>query len=151
MLAFLTADSPHRAHRKPERWTGELADADLQKVAGAGETCVATVAVAVDDCERPDEWRGGGRDRTRADAVLETAALPLSYTPSERSVIPGRREASPQSMLTVRGMDWRCPRCPGPGWTAQKWSLGTESNRRPPDSHSGVLATELPQGLVPVG
>ena len=24
---------------------------------------------------------GGGRDRTRADAVLETAALPLSYTP----------------------------------------------------------------------
>ena len=90
---------------------------------------------------------GGGRDRTRADAVLETAALPLSYTPSERSVIPGRREASPQSMLTVRGMDWRCPRCPGPGWTAQKWSLGAESNRRPPDSHSGVLATELPQGI----
>jgi hypothetical protein len=24
---------------------------------------------------------GGGRDRTRADAVLETAALSLSYTP----------------------------------------------------------------------
>ena len=37
---------------------------------------------------------GGGRDRTRADAVLETAALPLSYTPYPRSVIPGleRRE-----------------------------------------------------------
>jgi hypothetical protein len=27
------------------------------------------------------------------------------------------------------------------------WSLGTESNRRPPEPHSGVLAAELPQGL----
>jgi hypothetical protein len=26
------------------------------------------------------------------------------------------------------------------------WSLGAESNHRPPDSHSGVLTAELPQG-----
>ncbi len=28
----------------------------------------------------------------------------------------------------------------------ENWSLGTESNRRPPEPQSGVLATELPQG-----
>jgi hypothetical protein len=43
--------------------------------ASAGLSAVAAKAAKADG--------GGGRDRTRADAVLETAALPLSYTPLE--------------------------------------------------------------------
>ena len=84
---------------------------------------------------------GGGRDRTRADAVLETAALPLSYTPV-RSTDDGwadnRNRNWKVSVLCRSSSVTRYP----------SWSLGTESNRRPPDSHSGVLTTELPQGLT---
>ena len=67
---------------------------------------------------------------------METAALPLSYTPVRSTDDEWRTTENgsfrPLSSV-IRG---------------SSWSLGTELNRRPPDSHSGVLTTELPQGLT---
>ena len=66
------------------RWASGVSDDATKTPQGAvGREAAATTILAARDAKHAAEEESGegGRNRTRSDTVLETVALPVSYTP----------------------------------------------------------------------